>query len=119
MSPRKSKRTSAVIKRKLLEKKLEQRKRRSLCRKNKSQSFKTLESEAAKDVSLDSETLGEEIEKSQSQSKESLVWDHSDETAPSFVTNSWESDQLEEALQNLYRSWDTSDKEQNHRIPKL
>ena len=53
------------------------------------------------------------FEKSQSQSKESLVWDHSDETTPSFVTNSWESDQLEEALQNLYRSWDTSDKEQN------
>ena len=92
-------------KRRLLEEKLEKRKERALRRQNKSRSFKSLhESEAARNnVPQDKESLSENSEESQSHSQESLEWDHSDETAPSFVTNSWDSAQLEEALKNLYR----------------
>ena len=92
-------------KRRLLEEKLEQRKERALRRQNKSQKStkSVLKSEAAKDnVHKNKNYLSENTEESQSHSQESLEWDHSNET-PSFVTNSWESDQLEEALKNLYR----------------
>ena len=117
MSPRKSKRTSAVLKRRLLEAKLRARKERSLRRKNKSRSKSKnfLESEAAKnEVSPSLRSVGENSEESH-HSQESLEWDHSDETAPTFVTNTWDSDELEVALQNLYHSLgETSDKENNY-----
>ena len=92
-------------KRRLLEEKLEQRKERALRRQNKSRLSKSSQgSEAAKNnVPKNKKSLSENSEESQGHSRESLEWDHSDETAPSFVTNSWESDQLEEALKNLYR----------------
>ena len=97
-------------KRRLLEEKLEQRKERALRRQNKSRLSKnSKESEAAKNnVPKNKKSLSENSEESQGDSRESLEWDHSDETAPSFETNSWESDQLE-ALKNLYR--EASDEE--------
>ena len=104
MSPRKSQRTSAVYKRRLLEKKLELRRQRALRRQNKARSKSTEESEAAKTVHQKQKHLDEKLEGAQSHSEESLEWDDSNEPAPSFVTNSWESDQLEEALLNLYSS---------------
>ena len=101
-------------KRRLLEEKLEKRKERALRRQNKSRSFKSFhESEAARNnVPQNKESLSENSEESQSHSRESLEWDHSDETAPSFVTNSWDSAQLEEALKNLYR--ESSNEELNY-----
>ena len=101
-------------KRRLLEEKLDQRKERALRRQNKSRLSKSSQkSEAAKNnVPKNKKSLSENSEESQGDSQESLEWDHSDETAPSFVTNSWESDQLEEALKNLYR--EASDEELNY-----
>ena len=117
MSPRKSKRTSAVLKRRLLEKKLELRKQRALRRQNRSQSKNTEKSDAAKsDSDLKQKHLDEKLRGalSHSHSEESLEWDDSNETAPSFVTNSWESDQLEEALINLYSSWEAPENQENY-----
>ena len=92
---------------------MEKRKERALRRQNKSRSFKSFHgSEAARNnVPKNKKSLSENSEESR-HSRESLEWDHSDETAPSFVTNSWESDQLEEALINLYR--ESSNEELNY-----
>ena len=102
---RKSKRTSAVTKGRLLEEKLEKRRIKSQERAEKArlkQIQHSTEEEAASKENLAIENqLADNLDE-EDQGDKSLEWDHSEETPPSFLNDTWDSNKaVEEIIEEI------------------
>ena len=102
-----SKRTSAVAKRSLLEEKLERRRIEAEARAEKtrlrlSQSSTQETAESNRIVENLAENQLEENTDVEDQGNKSLEWDHSSDTPPSFINDTWDSNQaVEEIIQEI------------------
>ena len=99
---RTSKRPSAVEKRRLLEEKLEKRKIESEVRTQKAQ-LKEIQISASEEAAQSSDLatknlLDKNLDQEVDQSGESLDWDFSEDTPPSFSNENWNTDQAVEEL---------------------
>ena len=105
---RQSKRTSAVIKRRLLEQKLEKRRVDAEIRIQKARLKVIQRSEFAKEAArlrkINKNLFGEELasrNENLSPGNSSLEWDHSDETVPSFLSRHSESSDIDKIIKEI------------------